>query len=238
MPQCVLCEEEVVLPFKCNYCGELFCAKHRLPETHDCPYLPKEAPAHLRKEEMERLPNSRGKQIIGILIIVGLIVAAFVFLYKPQLLQGPPSYALGEEVRGYPIDELASSITYWKTTKKSSELGVAGWPYSDAENGTSLVAFNITVRNIANTELNFFSNEVYLRLYVIEPPKLKYGNYYADAERAPAGHWADICFDGPNSLMPNQTTKGLLLYKILDGYQPTVLVYPNENSPNFIIAVS
>ena len=25
------------LPFKCNYCGELFCGDHRLPENHACP---------------------------------------------------------------------------------------------------------------------------------------------------------------------------------------------------------
>jgi Zn-dependent protease len=28
---------EVVLPFKCSYCNEYFCAEHRLPENHACP---------------------------------------------------------------------------------------------------------------------------------------------------------------------------------------------------------
>ena len=35
--KCQYCGEEVVLPFKCAYCGGFFCAEHRLPESHACP---------------------------------------------------------------------------------------------------------------------------------------------------------------------------------------------------------
>jgi len=34
---CAFCKREVVLPFKCNYCGQTFCDEHRLPENHLCP---------------------------------------------------------------------------------------------------------------------------------------------------------------------------------------------------------
>ena len=31
------CQENInYLPFKCKYCGKIFCTKHRLPENHDC----------------------------------------------------------------------------------------------------------------------------------------------------------------------------------------------------------
>lgn len=30
------CENKELLPFKCRLCGQKFCAKHRLPEMHDC----------------------------------------------------------------------------------------------------------------------------------------------------------------------------------------------------------
>ncbi len=33
------CEEEESLPFKCKLCSQAFCAKHRLPEQHDCPRI-------------------------------------------------------------------------------------------------------------------------------------------------------------------------------------------------------
>ncbi len=36
--ECHFCgQEKDGLPFKCNYCGELFCGDHRLPENHACP---------------------------------------------------------------------------------------------------------------------------------------------------------------------------------------------------------
>ncbi|MCK4896573.1 MAG: AN1-type zinc finger domain-containing protein, partial [Candidatus Heimdallarchaeota archaeon] len=33
------CEEEDSLPFKCKLCSQTFCAKHRLPEQHNCPRI-------------------------------------------------------------------------------------------------------------------------------------------------------------------------------------------------------
>lgn len=41
MAQCEFCGEEVTLPYKCGYCGSLFCSRHRLPENHSCPGLDK-----------------------------------------------------------------------------------------------------------------------------------------------------------------------------------------------------
>lgn len=37
--KCAVCGKEELLPFKCSYCGEYFCAEHRLPEKHSCPGL-------------------------------------------------------------------------------------------------------------------------------------------------------------------------------------------------------
>ena len=34
---CFHCGERQYLPFKCNYCGNSFCADHRMPFDHDCP---------------------------------------------------------------------------------------------------------------------------------------------------------------------------------------------------------
>ncbi len=33
---CEFCGKDEALPFVCNYCGGVFCADHRLPETHKC----------------------------------------------------------------------------------------------------------------------------------------------------------------------------------------------------------
>ena len=39
MTKCEVCGKEVLMPFKCPYCGGYFCAEHRLPEKHNCPGL-------------------------------------------------------------------------------------------------------------------------------------------------------------------------------------------------------
>jgi Zn-dependent protease len=35
--KCQHCGNDVVLPFRCSYCGGFFCAEHRIPERHNCP---------------------------------------------------------------------------------------------------------------------------------------------------------------------------------------------------------
>ncbi|NLE03834.1 MAG: hypothetical protein GX638_03390 [Crenarchaeota archaeon] len=36
---CSKCGKDVIMPFRCPYCGEQFCSEHRLPENHQCPNL-------------------------------------------------------------------------------------------------------------------------------------------------------------------------------------------------------
>jgi Zn-dependent protease len=37
--QCQVCNQEVLLPFRCPFCGGQFCSAHRLPENHACPRI-------------------------------------------------------------------------------------------------------------------------------------------------------------------------------------------------------
>ena len=45
MARCQYCGREVALPFRCRYCGGLFCVEHHLPEKHECPGLRRGAEA-------------------------------------------------------------------------------------------------------------------------------------------------------------------------------------------------
>ena len=36
---CNKCGQDVLMPFRCPYCGGQFCSEHRLPENHQCPNL-------------------------------------------------------------------------------------------------------------------------------------------------------------------------------------------------------
>jgi len=63
MSFCELCGEQInYLPFKCKYCGGIYCKKHRLPENHQCTFELKHGPIvplNLR-EEPSKKDNSHG----------------------------------------------------------------------------------------------------------------------------------------------------------------------------------
>ncbi|WGM89560.1 MAG: CAP domain-containing protein [Candidatus Bathyarchaeum tardum] len=43
MTKCQICNKQVNMPFKCRYCSGFFCDEHRLPESHNCTWTPKES---------------------------------------------------------------------------------------------------------------------------------------------------------------------------------------------------
>ncbi|RLE84614.1 MAG: hypothetical protein DRJ67_10270 [Thermoprotei archaeon] len=51
--KCDYCGEEIEgLPYKCKYCGGIFCVKHHLPENHNCPGLHEaKSPYVIEREE-------------------------------------------------------------------------------------------------------------------------------------------------------------------------------------------
>ena len=64
--RCEICGIKDALTFRCNYCGGYFCTEHHLPESHNCPRIPKIAPFHARPLEVES--------------------------YKPSLITSPPTH--------------------------------------------------------------------------------------------------------------------------------------------------
>lgn len=114
--QCHFCgQEKEGLPFKCNYCGELFCADHRLPENHACPRVGGQMqPGHLQSKRMRSQPResvggpyvrssrsrfrikysgvfseTEAKHVLlatGVMLLVGLSLVLSVILVQPLLL--------------------------------------------------------------------------------------------------------------------------------------------------------
>jgi len=60
MAKCAVCGKEILMPFKCSYCGEYFCAEHRLPEKHNCPGL--YAAASPYEKELRRRKALEGRK--------------------------------------------------------------------------------------------------------------------------------------------------------------------------------
>jgi len=50
------------MPFTCPYCNGKFCADHRLPETHNCPYAPKTPPPYV-KAALETMGKKQKQEI-------------------------------------------------------------------------------------------------------------------------------------------------------------------------------
>ena len=63
MARCAVCGKEVLMPFKCAYCGEYFCAEHRLPEKHNCPGLMAAASPHEKEFKLRRVAERRGFEV-------------------------------------------------------------------------------------------------------------------------------------------------------------------------------
>ncbi len=66
MAKCDFCGKDVLYPYKCKYCGGLFCEDHRLPPNHKCPNInlwkDKEPPSISRiptRRERETKPKPR-----------------------------------------------------------------------------------------------------------------------------------------------------------------------------------
>ena len=65
MAKCEYCGKEVLLPFKCPYCGGLFCAEHRLPEKHECLFLPKKRFWYQKqRRDIERREQMESEKLI------------------------------------------------------------------------------------------------------------------------------------------------------------------------------
>ncbi len=102
--KCAVCGKDELLPFKCKYCGEFFCAEHRLPEKHNCPGIfaasspyekeMKEIKAKIRTEEELIKTASRKRTIreathivLSVLLVslVGLSLIGYDVLFRINL---------------------------------------------------------------------------------------------------------------------------------------------------------
>lgn len=71
MGKCDFCNVDEEIPYRCNYCGGVFCAHHRLPENHNCKGILKSKqnkraiskPQVNAKENITPVSEKRGKKI-------------------------------------------------------------------------------------------------------------------------------------------------------------------------------
>jgi ribosomal protein L37AE/L43A len=211
---------------------------------------------HFEKREEDRTPvkySEKSKKrrhfpvgkIIGILLII-LVIGAALAYFAPTILSymasstnssnssnSSSSNGLGTEIMHYPLDTLSFAVTSWSYATTLYNVPDAGLS-SALPSGSIYVVVNFTFRNIGDTETNLESD--YWSLQPVTVPLLQYGNYYATSPTFFS--FLSIYSNQPTDLMPNQTTNGALIYTILQGYTPSRLLYPNKDSPTFVINLS
>ncbi len=114
--KCAVCGRDELLPFTCVYCGEHFCAEHRLPEKHNCLGLhAAKSPEEIKKREMEsrrreewgyfQAPQPRvvrrassagamGREEPVHLLIGAALVALVGYSLNPRLITSPTVFAV------------------------------------------------------------------------------------------------------------------------------------------------
>jgi hypothetical protein len=211
----------------------------------------KRAAENNETEKPKRRRHFPTKKVVGLVIGLSLMVLAISTLvyFSPALLshfQTPNSSSssssagLGTEIKNYPLNGLSFTVTSWwfATTAEAVPIvtGITGFLYGPSS-GSVYVIINFTLQNIGNTEMNLLTDENFWNLASVAPPVLQYGNYYAGATPTSFSE-PPVYLGQPTDLMPNQITNCALVYQILQGYTPSRLLYPDQNSPTFVINLS
>jgi hypothetical protein len=173
--------------------------------------------------------------ILGVVLV---IAGAFLWLYAPALFSNFQNQKLhlGSEIKHYPLDGISFTVTNWTLVQEIdlNVTGITGLLPRTPKNGDVYVIVNFTFRNIGDAELaGSFDN--FYELASVTSPLLNYGNYYAQAYPSKFNVGNGLYWGQTIDLMPNQTANGALVYEILDGYTPSSLLYPNKDSPKFVI---
>ena len=116
---CSFCKKPIDgIPFKCSYCGQLFCPEHRLPEAHNCPDLPRGPwDGKFFREELDprapraspiaytrvELPQRGGKKAAVAAVVSIMIFLALYYCVENQLIDDLFKLALKPKLRLYRV---------------------------------------------------------------------------------------------------------------------------------------
>ena len=163
--QCEICGKEVVLPFKCSYCGDYFCGEHRLPERHNCANQPRTNPYYKRPTKPIPYHSTYSHPINYPLkssrkrskkIILGLIIAvSTVFLVWFIINQTSPTINM---ISPKPMTYNMTSIPLIYETNK--QMSWVGYSLNNAENIT--LTGNITLASLSPGQhnLTIYANDI------------------------------------------------------------------------------
>jgi len=91
--KCEICGEEIsgAAAFTCNYCGGVFCPKHRLPFNHACKNIAEWKKSGVPGKKKVRLTKKasvsadvpvylKKEVLIGVVLVITLLILLFAFI--------------------------------------------------------------------------------------------------------------------------------------------------------------
>ncbi len=79
---CQYCGKPTYLPFRCPYCGGIFCEEHRLPEAHNCPSLrEKRYVPHYSEVHVDYSTRQKNEKEFEYVVYAVLLVAIVEFTF-------------------------------------------------------------------------------------------------------------------------------------------------------------
>jgi len=85
--KCDICGKEEYLPYRCKYCGGVFCYEHRLPENHNCPGIRRvdeywNVPVKVKRVRTVEVPRRRAVKVRHLnSVIIGICTAVLILKY-------------------------------------------------------------------------------------------------------------------------------------------------------------
>jgi hypothetical protein len=173
-------------------------------------------------------------------ILILLIILGLLFFF-PVTETG-----LGDEIKGFPIEEMSLTVWSWTTAFMVNVPGIAQ-PLQYQE----YIILNVSLRNIASHEVHFGVNDnfnqelqeartknLFLKATYQAP---RYGTMtlivHAETNALDIG-WGITPTQKLSSLMPNQSAYGSIYFIMHQGYNPESLICNNTNSELFTVALN
>ena len=179
--RCEICGIKDALTFRCNYCGGYFCTEHHLPESHNCPRIPKIAPFHVRPLEVEShkqlvisypstTQHSKTKSWKKIALVLPLVIIIVLLLWAayPSIQQAAKNPSIPNQAPT-PTNILNTNITSstpapiatpaLTTPYVEVDYQTVGWFYG-AENSPdygynyTYLVLNVTITNHGYSQVN------------------------------------------------------------------------------------
>jgi Zn-dependent protease len=138
---CQKCGQDVLMPFRCPYCGGQFCSEHRLPENHQCPQI---AQAQAQKQEAvaEVFTPPKASYEYSISFGPGRATKPRIYMSHKELMHLIPAALL--------IIGIGFSIVFYNNFFNGGYFELIGWGWTEMSFFATLLTASFLIHEMAH----------------------------------------------------------------------------------------